>query len=124
MRKEEEKEMAEMVRNPELYRKKMLAMELARKRQQEKYEEAARAMAEREREKEEEKRRQRLEQLENLVNYSSFGLFNDALLRDHQPNDHNSTLFAGSYKKFLCEFNEYFYISFYMYMLSCILSAN
>ena len=38
-----------------------------RKRQQEKYEEAARALAEREKEKEEEKRRQRLEQLENLV---------------------------------------------------------
>jgi hypothetical protein len=98
-----------------------LAMELARKRQQEKYEEAARAMAEREREKEEEKRRQRLEQLENLVNYSSFGLFNDAL-RGSIPNDHNSTLFAGLYEKFLCEFNEYFYISFYM--LSCILPTN
>ena len=67
MRREEEKEMAEMVRNPELYRKKMQAMDIARKRQQELYEEAARAMAEREREKEEEKRRQRLEQLENLV---------------------------------------------------------
>ena len=67
MRREEEKEMAEMVRNPELYRKKMQAMDIARKRQQEMYEEAARAMAEREREKEEEKRRQRLEQLENLV---------------------------------------------------------
>jgi hypothetical protein len=40
-----------------------------RKRQQEKYEAAARLAAEREREKEEEKRRQRLEELENLVRH-------------------------------------------------------
>ena len=43
-------------------------MDEVRKQQQERYEAAARVMAERERVKEEEKRRQKMEELENLVN--------------------------------------------------------
>lgn len=43
-------------------------MDEVRKKQQERYEAAARVMAERERVKEEEKRRQKMEELENLVN--------------------------------------------------------
>ena len=43
-------------------------MDEVRKQQQERYEAAARVMADRERVKEEEKRRQKMEELENLVN--------------------------------------------------------
>ena len=43
-------------------------MDEVRKKQQERCEAAARVMAERERVKEEEKRRQKMEELENLVN--------------------------------------------------------
>ena len=66
-RRREDRDAAEIFRNPEVYRRKMEAVDEVRKRQQERYEAAARLAAEREREKEEEKRRQRLEELENLV---------------------------------------------------------
>lgn len=64
---EEAKVIADMKKNPDLYRQKIEAMDAIRRRQQETYEAAARLLAEKQREKDEEKQRQRLEDLENLV---------------------------------------------------------
>jgi len=54
-------------KNPDFYRARMEAMEMARQKQQDAHDIAARELAEKERQKEEERRLQKVEQLENLL---------------------------------------------------------
>lgn len=65
-RRQREAETAEIKKNPDLYREKMEAMELARRRMQERYTTESILAAEKAAEREEEKKRQQVEEWENL----------------------------------------------------------
>lgn len=65
-RREEEAELAAIKKNPDIYREKMEAMERARQRMQEQYDQAAREMQEKEAAKEEAKRQEKIQEWENF----------------------------------------------------------
>lgn len=65
-KRKEAAEIAEVKKNPDLYRAKMEAMELARRKLQEKYSAESAVALERMAEKEEEKKRQMVEEWENM----------------------------------------------------------
>jgi len=85
-------------RDPDLYRQRMEAMQMAREKQQAEYDEAARQFAEKEREKEEKKRLEKLQQLENLRNGKGYNNKSDqsSSKQNKLKSDDYSPLMGGS----------------------------